>query len=140
MIDDEFVPSLLLHGTADVVVPFVDTVRLAQTVNTRIRPGLITVWPMIGENHGAPCFGSPDNIIATLRWIDQQIGRTHEYSDLAKIGIIRTTIDDQVELPADDLSVLPGLTIVATRTVEPIRSDLEFWGQARPPALAPQGV
>ena len=38
MIEDEFVPSLLLHGTADIVVPFVDTVRLAHTVNTRIRP------------------------------------------------------------------------------------------------------
>jgi acetyl esterase/lipase len=140
MIDDEFVPSLLLHGTADVVVPFVDTVRMAQSVNTRIRPGLVTVRPMIGENHGASCFGSPENIVATLRWIDQQIDRTHEYSELANVGIIRTTIDDQVELPADDLSVLPGLTVVPTRTLEPIRNDLEFWGPALPPKLAPQGA
>jgi hypothetical protein len=75
-----------------------------------------------------------------LRWIDQQIDRTHEYSELAKVGIIRTTIDDQVELPADDLSVLPGLTVVPTRTLERIRNDLEFWGPVLPPKLSPQGV
>jgi acetyl esterase/lipase len=140
MVEDEFVPSLLLHGTADIVVPFVDTVRLAQKVNTRVEPGHVTVWPMIGQNHGASCFGAPDTVVTTLRWVDQQIGRTHEYSDLQKASTISTQIDDQVELPADDLSVLPGLTVVPTRTLEPIRDKLEFWGPVLVQSDAPQGV
>jgi acetyl esterase/lipase len=140
MVEGAFVPSLLLHGTADVVVPFVDTVRLAQKVNTRVQPGLVTVWPMIGQNHGASCFGTPDTIVATLRWIDRQIGRTHEYTDMQKVSTISMQIDDQVELPADDLSLLPGLTVVPTRSLEPIRNRLEFWGPVIAQPDVPQGV
>ena len=141
MVEDEFVPSLLsLHGTADVVVPFADSVRLAQKVNTRVQPGLVTVWPMIGQNHGASCFGAPDTIAATLRWIDQQIGRSHEYTDMQKVSTISTVIDDQVELPAEDLSLLPGLIVVPTRTLEPVREGLEFWGPALAQADAPHGI
>jgi hypothetical protein len=140
LVQDEFLPTLFQHGTADVIVPFVDTVRMAQTVNTRVRPGLATVWPLLGENHGGPRFYAPDNIIATLRWIDERIGRRHDYTALTEVGTTSTIVDDGVELAADDLSGLPGVTTVPTRAVEPVRHPLEFWGPTPAQADAPRGV
>jgi hypothetical protein len=140
MVHDEFLPTLFQHGTADIVVPFVDTVKMAQTVNTRVRPGLATVWPLLGENHGGPRFYAPDNIVTTLRWIDEHIGRTHDYTPLPEVGTTSTQIDDGVELPAGDLSVFPGVTAIPIRTVEPVKDELEFWGAPPAQAQAPHRV
>lgn len=140
MVRDEFLPTLFQHGTADVVVPFVDTVKMACTVNTRVRPGLATVWPMRGEIHGGPRFYAPGNIVATLRWIDGQIGRRHGYTALPVVGTISTLVDDGVDLPTDDLPASDTVTAVATRAVEPVRNQLEFWGPPHEEANVPHGV
>jgi acetyl esterase/lipase len=140
MVQDEFLPTLFQHGTADIIVPFVDTVKMAETVNTRVRPGIATVWSLIGENHGGQRFYAPDNIIATLRWIDEKIGRTHDYTRLSEVGTRSTHVDDGIELPPDDLSVSPGVTAVPTRTVEPVKDLLEFWGLPPAREQAPHGV
>jgi acetyl esterase/lipase len=140
MVGNEFLPALFQHGTADVIVPFADTVRMAETVNTRVRPGLATVWPMRGEIHGGPRFYAPDNIIATLRWIDDRIGRSHDYTALPEVGTISTDVDDGVELVAEDLSESPGVTTIPTRTIEPAKDRLEFWGAPPARAETPRGV
>ena len=139
MVSDEFLPTLFQHGTADVVVPFADTVKMAETVNTRVRAGLATVRPLLGEIHGGPRFYAPDNIVATLRWIDERIGRDHDYTPLPEIGTIGTHVDDGVELPADNLSVRPGVTTLPTSALEPVRDRLEVWSPTAG-ADVPRGV
>ena len=140
MVENEFLPTLFQHGTADVVVPFGDSVRMAQTVNCRVRPGLATVWPMVGETHGGPRFYAPDNIVATMRWIDERIGRSHDYTALPEVGTTSVDVDDGVESHAEDLSDAPGVTTIPTRTIEPVKDRLEFWGPAPSRAEAPRGV
>jgi hypothetical protein len=72
--------------------------------------------------------------------IDQQIGRTHDYTPLPEVGTTSTHVDDGIELPADDLSASSSVTAIPTRTVEPIKDQLEFWGPAPARAQAPHGV
>jgi hypothetical protein len=103
MVQDEFVPTLFQHGTADIVVPFVDTVKMAETVNTRVRSGLATV-------------------------------------PLPEVGTTNTRVDDGVDLPADDLAGSPCVTVIPTRTVEPVKDRLEFWGPEPAQSQEPQGV
>ena len=140
MVQDEFPPALFQHGTADVIVPFADTVRMAQTVNDRVRPGLATLRPLVGEVHGGPGFYAPDNIIATLRWIDERIGRRHDYTQLPDVGTTSTDVDDGLDPVADDLTGRPGVSAVATRTLEPVKDRLEFWGPTPNGAETPRGV
>jgi acetyl esterase/lipase len=140
LVQDEFVPALFQHGTADVIVPFADSAKMVQTINTRVRPGLATLRPMRGEIHGGPGFYTPDNIVGNLRWIDEHIGRTHDYTPLPDVGRTGIPVDDGVTLPADQLAEADGVSTIPTRTIDAVKDTLEFWGPAPPSAQAPQGV
>jgi hypothetical protein len=74
------------------------------------------VWPLIAENHGGPRFYAPDNIVATLRWIDERIGRTHDYTSLPEVGTTSTQVDDGVGLYADDPSDHQASSIASRQT------------------------
>ena len=70
-VSEETPPMLILHGTHDALVPYAQSVELANLLKTKGVPVWLQTLP--GSGHGGPAFGKPAVIVLTLNFFNKYL-------------------------------------------------------------------
>ena len=73
-------PFLIQHGTADPLVPYLQSVRLDEALTKVIGPDKVTLDLLHNQGHGSLVFESYDNIGRVMKWIRNTLGLTNKNS------------------------------------------------------------
>jgi len=69
-VNKNFPPILLVHGTNDQVVPFVQSIKMAKNVNTATGKEQARLKLFINASHGDPAIKSVENVADNLNFVD----------------------------------------------------------------------
>ncbi len=69
-VNKNFPPILLVHGTNDQVVPFVQSVKMAKNVNTATGKEQARLKLFINASHGDPVIKTVENVADNLYFVD----------------------------------------------------------------------